>query len=604
MEMKRTLGAILANDGYCHFRVWAPFVKDIWLEIIPLNGPTHQLNMSADNDGYFSLSVENSHVGDQYYYCFSNKKHPDPASDFQPAGINGPSQIIDSTPCKNWCATDIADYIIYELHVGTYTTEGTFSAIIPYLVELNELGITAIELMPIAQFSGERNWGYDGVLPFAVQHSYGGPQGLKAFINACHQHEISVILDVVYNHIGPEGICLEQFGPCFTDKYQCPWGQSLNFDGEYNHHVRRYFIENALHWFTEYGVDALRLDAVHAIVDTSSYSFVEELACQVNQLATHMNHPFYLIAESDANDLRLIRSKKQGGFGMHAQWNDDFHHALHTLLTNEHQHYYQDFGGIEQFIKAFKEGFVYSGEYSSFRKRPHGVSSKELPAEKLVVFTQNHDQIGNRLKGDRLASTLSSAQIRLAVGLMLCSPYIPLLFMGEEYGETAPFLYFISHQDEALIEAVRKGRCHDFKLTEEDVPDPQALDTFLKSKLCHSMKHENSHTTLWNYYKTLLAIRKAMSGFYGLKQAETCGYIINDKKALEIQGSSGKKNVTILANFSNKFVDYSSNFIPTGWDLLINSSDKKWSGVINNNKKTTQWLAPYGFMLYQKDRLL
>lgn len=604
MEMKRTLGAILANNGHCHFRVWAPFVRDMRLEIIPLNAPTYQLSMIPEPEGYFSLSVKNIQVGYQYYYCFSNKKYPDLASDFQPMGINGPSQIMDKTPYQYWNATNLSDYIIYELHVGTYTTEGTFTAIIPYLDELSDLGITAIELMPIAQFSGARNWGYDGVLPFAVQQSYGGPSGLKDFINACHQRDMSVILDVVYNHIGPEGNFFNQFGPYFTNKYHSPWGESLNFDDQYNHHVRRYFIENALHWFTEYGVDALRLDAVHAIIDTSAYSFLQELSCHVNQLATRMNRHFYLIAESNANDLHLIQPRGQGGCGMHAQWNDDFHHALHALLTHDHHGYYQDFGGLEQLIKAYKEGFVYSGEYSSFRNMPYGVSSKQLPAEKLVVFMQNHDQIGNRLNGDRLTRTLSLAQIRLAIGLMLCSPYIPLIFMGEEYGETAPFLYFISHQNEALIQSVRKGRCREFALDETDVPDPQALDTFLNSKLCHSLKFKKNHTNLWNYYKTLIAIRKEMNGFYGLKQKETCSYVIEDNNALEIQGSSGKNSFTILANFTNQLIDYSSNFTPNGWNLLINSAEKKWAGVANNNKKISKLLSPYGFMLYQKDRLL
>lgn len=283
-------------------------------------------------------------------------------------------------------------------------------------------------------------------------------------VHACHQLNIAVILDVVYNHIGPEGNYFEKFGPYFTDKYKTPWGKSLNFDDAYSHQVRNYFIENALHWFIEYGVDALRLDALHAIVDNSAYPFLEELADEVAALSLEQNRQYYLIAESSANDTRLVRDKEQYGFGIHAQWNDEFHHALHSLITKERNGYYEDFGEIELFIKAYQEGFAYSGEYSRFRKRPHGMSSANIPADRFIVFMQNHDHIGNRPMGDRLTQILSPMQIKFYASLLFFSPYIPLIFMGEEYGDTAPFQYFISHSDPDLIKAVREGRKMNFLL--------------------------------------------------------------------------------------------------------------------------------------------
>lgn len=601
MTIKRILGATLFEEERCHFCVWAPFAERLQVEIIPTQGASYRVDMRCNREGYFAKTINQIREGDRYYYCFSGQKYPDPASDFQPEGIHGPSQIVQRSSVPEWKSKPWSEYVIYELHVGTYTKEGTFTAIIPYLNELQELGITAIELMPIAQFSGERNWGYDGVFPFAVQNSYGGPEGFKTFISACHKHDISVILDVVYNHLGPEGNIFEHFGPYFTDKYQGSWGKLLNFDDAYHHHIRRYFIENALHWFSEYGVDALRLDAVHTIIDTSAYSFVEELTQQVRQLSLEQHRPFYLTAENDFNNLRLLHSNQRGGCGMQAQWNNDFHHALHTILTKEQQSYYQDFGEIRQFLKAYHEGFVYTGEYSKYKKMPYGVHSNEIDAEKFVVFLQNHDQIGNRLSGDRLATMLSADKVRLGIGLVLCSPYIPLLFMGEEYGETAPFLYFISHENKALVEAVRQGRAREFGLNETDMPDPQARDTFTACKLQHSLKNEPKHKMLWHYYQALLSIRKEMKGFFGLKQAKTSVMVLKEQ-AIKISGASGEHYFTILANFSNGYIDYSSVFNSKPWILLINSSDGQWSGIQTNKKNSFKWLAPFGFMLYKKSR--
>src|SRR4030066_1209493 len=319
--------------------------------------------------------------------------------------------------------------IMYEIHVGTFTPEGTFDAVILRLDELSVLGINTIELMPVAQFPGERNWGYDGTYPFAVQNSYGGPEGLKILINECHKKGMAVILDVVYNHFGPEGNYLWDYGPYFTDRYKTPWGQAINYDDLYSNEVRNFFIENALHWFKNYHFDALRLDAIHGIFDFSAKAFLQELAEKVEEFSSSEGKKYYLIAESDLNDSRVIRPGNMGGYGIDAQWCDDFHHAVHTLLVHENKGYYVDFGETEHLVKSFREGFVYSGQYSEYRKRNHGNSSRDCPAEQFIVFTQNHDQVGNRMFGERLSNLVSFESLKLAAGAVLLSPYIPLLFM-------------------------------------------------------------------------------------------------------------------------------------------------------------------------------
>jgi maltooligosyltrehalose trehalohydrolase len=412
--------------------------------------------------------VQGVKPGTRYFYRLDgNTERPDPASKFQPEGVHGPSQVIDPHFVweeLHWSGIPFSHYVLYELHVGTFTAQGTFDAIVPHLDELKDLGITSIEIMPVAQFPGDRNWGYDGVYPGAVQNSYGGPEGLKRLIDACHQRGLAVTLDVVYNHLGPEGNYLCDFGPYFTDRYHTPWGAAINFDGPDSDAVRRFFIENALSWVTEFRLDALRLDAVHGIFDFSALHFLQELAAAVHEQAERLNRRIYVIAESDLNDVRLVSSPELGGYGLDAQWNDDFHHALHTLLTGERTGYYEDFGRIQDLAKAFAEGFVYSGAYSPARRRRHGNTSKDLAADRFVVCAQNHDQVGNRLKGDRLSALVSFEGLKLAAAVVLLSPFIPLLFMGEEYGETAPFPYFVSHSDPDLIEVVRRGRRAEFAM--------------------------------------------------------------------------------------------------------------------------------------------
>ena len=494
------IGSQYFGNGKCNFILWAPFLKEVSVRIA---SPVERIvTMEKDSSGYWRASCSDIYPGTNYYYRLDNAvERPDPASHFQPEGVHGHSQVIDHNVFQwedeNRRGLPLGKMIIYELHTGTFTREGTFNAVVTRLDDLSELGINAINIMPVAQFPGERNWGYDGTYPFAVHNSYGGPEGLKNLVNSCHKRNMAVILDVVYNHLGPEGNYLKDFAPYFTDKYRTPWGSAVNFDDAYSNEVRNYFIENALFWFRRYHVDALRLDAIHSIYDMSARHFLSELAEKVEDFSKEQGRKYYLTAESDLNDTRVLRSREFGGFGIDAQWNDDFHHSLHTLLTTDKTGYYRDFGKIEHFAKALREGFVYSWQYSHYRKRKHGSSSKDISANRFIVFSQNHDQVGNRITGDRLTKLVSFDSLKLTAGALLFSPYIPMLFMGEEYGEDAPFLYFTSHSDLELAAAVYEGRrkkLRAFRWTEEP-PDPQNIDTFFKCKLQWEKRKDNKHNS-------------------------------------------------------------------------------------------------------------
>ncbi len=439
------LGARYRGNGQCNFQVWAPLVKNVEIHISTPTSSDLYISLEAKGTGYYEIMVEKISLGSLYWYRLDGKRElADPASHFQPQGVHGPSQVVDPDFAWDdtmWSGPPLQSYIIYEIHVGTFTREGTFGAVIPHLKSLVDLGVTAVELMPVAQFPGNRNWGYDGVFPFAVQDSYGGPLELKRLVKACHQHGLAVILDVVYNHLGPEGNYFAHFGPYFTERYRTPWGNAINFDGLDSDEVREFFIQNALYWITDFHFDALRLDAVHAIFDQTAVPFLQELGDAVHECGAKLNRRVHVIGESSLNDTRLVKPKAQGGYGLDAQWNDDFHHSLHTLLTSERAGYYQDFGELRDLAKTFKEGYVYSGQYSAYRRRRHGHSSRDIASYRFVVCAQNHDQVGNRLRGERLSQLVSFASLKLAAGVVLLSPFAPLLFMGEEYGDTAPFLY-------------------------------------------------------------------------------------------------------------------------------------------------------------------
>jgi maltooligosyltrehalose trehalohydrolase len=465
--------------------------------------------------------------------------------------------------------------------VGTFSKEGTFDGVVAHLPELKELGITAVELMPVAQFPGSRNWGYDGVYPFAVQDSYGGPAGLKRLVNAAHHHGLAVVLDVVYNHLGPEGNHLDEFAPYFTDRYCTPWGPALNFDGPHSDEVRRYFIENARYWQTEFHIDALRLDAVHAIRDFSAVPFLQELAEACHRQSEALNRHFHLIAESDMNMARHILPRTLGGYGLDAQWSDDFHHCLHVLLTGERSGYYADFSGVAQFAKVWREGYAYTGEYSHYRQRRHGCNPRRNPVKQFIVCSQNHDQVGNRMLGDRLSATLSFEQLKLAAGAVLLSPFIPLLFMGEEYGETAPFQYFISHSDRGLIEAVRKGRREEFAAFtwQGEVPDPLDEATFRRCKLNHALARQGHHEILREFYRELLRLRKQTPALAGVEREKMETTAFEAENVMMVRQWNDDDEALLVFNFAGEPRLLEFPFPAGEWRKRFDSSDPRWAGL-------------------------
>jgi maltooligosyltrehalose trehalohydrolase len=581
MEPTFRHGAIHLEDGSVRFRVWAPRAAQVEVRIA--GGEETAARMEERACGYWEAIVEHALPGARYVYRIDGAlERPDPASRFQPEGVHGPSEIVDAAfdwQDGAWWGQPIERCVLYELHVGTFTREGSFDAIVPHLEYLRDLGVTFLELMPVAQFPGRRNWGYDGVYPFAVQNSYGGPQGLKRLVNACHRAGLGVVLDVVYNHLGPEGNYLAAFGPYFTSSYKTPWGDAINFDGPGSDEVRRYFIENALYWIREFHIDGLRLDAVHGIFDRSAYPFVEELGDAVREEATRLNRRVHLMAESDLNDPRLIRSKELGGMGLDAQWADGFHHALRVLLTGERSGYYQDFGEIDQLAKGFREGYVYSGEYSKYRGRRHGASAGDIPADRFVVFSQNHDQIGNRMLGDRPEARLCLEDLKLAAAAVIFSPHIPLLFMGEEYGETAPFLYFVSHTDAGLVEAVRRGRKEEFAwlAAEGEPPEAQAEETFLRSKLELALRHKDEHATLLGFYRTLLRLRREVAPLAFLSKEQMSVVTYEEAKVLLIRRWHAGEEVAVALCFSRseERVEIAVRGL---WRKLLDSTEAAWGG--------------------------
>jgi len=606
------LGAVWLDEKRCRFRVWAPFSEVVQLHILC---PQDCISpMQKTPGGYHQTILEGIAPGTRYKYRLkSNKELADPVSRYQPKGVHGPSEVVDRQfdwQDRHWFGLPIENYIIYELHVGTFTAEGTFEAVIPHLDELAETGITAVEIMPVAQFPGARNWGYDGVFPFAVQNSYGGPAGLKKLVNACHQRGLATILDVVYNHIGPEGNYLAEFAPYFTDRYKTPWGHALNFDDAYSDEVRHFFISNALEWITDYHFDALRLDAVHAILDHSALNFLEELAEIVHEQGTALNRRVYVIAESALNDTRVIRPAELGGYGLDAQWNDDFHHSLHTLLTREREGYYADFGDFQHMAQAFSEGFVYSGRYSVNRGRRHGNSSRGVPCVKFVVFAQNHDQIGNRKLGERLGQLASFAASKLASSVVLLSPFVPLLFMGDEYGEKAPFQYFVSHSDDHLIEAVRRGRKEEFASFKwsGEPPDPQGEETFSRSRLNHALKKEQPHQTLLEYHRELIRLRKTLPALRCLSKDKMDVVSFEDDCVLAVRRWNGSNEVLAIFNFNDREVRLIQS-IPQGtWRKRLDSEDARWMGRgsripdrMDSEPRSTLTLQPHSVLLFEKE---
>jgi maltooligosyltrehalose trehalohydrolase len=511
-------GALRQCDGTVLWRLWAPFSVDPSL-VLYLPEGRKEAAMTPQGFGYFTHQRPAGQTVKDLRYAFKlgeSQEFPDPTSRWQPEGVNRPSALFfpDSYQWtdQSWHGIPPEDLAIYELHVGTFTPEGTFDAIIPRLEQLSGLGVTALEIMPLAQFSGERNWGYDGVHPYAVQNSYGGPQALQRLVDTAHRIGLGVILDVVYNHIGPEGNYFGKFGPYFTDRYHTPWGKAINYDGAECDAVRQFVVDNACFWVRDFHVDGLRLDAVQTIYDFSARHILADIKAAVKQVADSQGRIVHVIAETNQNDVRLINPPEQGGYDLDGVWADDFHHSVHAILTGQRDGYYEDFGRAQDLVKALNGVFVYDGCYSRFRKCRCGSRVDRQERTRFVVCVQNHDQVGNRARGDRLGTILPRAAQRLACGLLMLSPCVPLLFMGEEYGEQRPFPFFCSFSDPRLIEAVRRGRREEFAYLRfnwnVEIPEPQSPDTFFKAKLQWSWPEGSDRAKHRRLYQDLLAARR------------------------------------------------------------------------------------------------
>jgi maltooligosyltrehalose trehalohydrolase len=555
------------------FKVWAPLAKRVAVttgaETLEMNGPGEA--------GWWSVAVESARHGSGYGFLLDEDPtpYPDPRSLWQPDGVHALSRVYDQRSYEwqdaRWQAPPFASAVVYEMHVGTFTRQGTFDGAISRLDYLHELGITHIELMPVAAWAGDRGWGYDGVALYAVTESYGGPEALKRFVDACHERGLAVLLDVVYNHFGPVGNYTAKFGPYLTDVHRTPWGQAVNFEGPYSDVVRRFFIDNAMMWLRDFHLDGLRLDAVHEMVDRSAVHFLEQLSAEVELLGTTLGRRFVLVAESDLNDPKIVRPREARGYGMDAQWSDDFHHALFTLLhVEEHEGgYFSDFGSFERLAKALTRVFVYDGEYSRYRKRRHGRPVDDLSAHHFVGFIQNHDQVGNRATGERLEHIVGMAKARVAIGLVLTAPFIPMLFQGEEYAAATPFLYFADHEDPEMARMVSEGRRREFAAFGFDgaeVPDPEARSTFEHSRLDWDELGEPQHAAMLGWIRELIRLRRHSPslndgdlGHLSVRYDEAGRWLVMRRGEVEV-----------IANFGEQAVELES---PEGMQLLLGSCE-------------------------------
>jgi len=497
------------------FRVWAPDRRKVDV-VLPAIPGERRVPMQRREGGWWAGTVPGAGPGTDYAFSIDNGPAlPDPRSPFQPSGVHGPSRVVEQGAFAwsdgGWRGLPLAGSVLYECHIGTFSPEGTFDGAIGRLEHVAALGADAIELMPVAEFSGDRGWGYDGVDLFAPHHAYGGPDGLKRLIDAAHARGLGVVMDIVYNHLGPAGNYLPRFGPYFSGRHQTNWGPGVNFDGPDSDEVRRFVTDNALMWLRDYHCDGLRLDAVHAIADDSATHILEQLAGEVAALAAHLGRPLFLIAESDLNNPVFVRSAGAGGYGLDAAWADEWHHALHAPLTGDRSGYYADFGPLPLLAKALRQAWVYDGIYSPYRRRVHGRPPAGLAGSQFVVFTQNHDQVGNRAAGERTAALISDGRLRVAAALLLTSPFVPLLFQGEEWGASTPFQYFTGHADPELGRAVSEGRRAEFAAfgwAPEEIPDPQDPATFERSRLDWAEIGMQRHASLLAWYRELIALRR------------------------------------------------------------------------------------------------
>lgn len=566
-DAKRRLGATYVEGEGVYARVWAPEKTQVEMQWV--NGLTRILK--RDEDGYFYGHFPDAKPGDHYAFVVDGKTFADPASRYQPHGIRGPSEVVSFDypwTDKDWKGVPFEEWVIYELHVGTFSERGDFQGIIDDLPRLKALGVTTLEIMPVSQFPGERNWGYDGVFPHAVQNSYGGPSEMKKLINACHEHGLAIILDVVYNHMGPEGGVLPSYSPYyFQDKYKTPWGASLNFDEKHSEDVRNYFLQSVWQWLTEYHFDGLRLDAVHTIFDTSPIPFLEELTRIKQHAEKERGFPLITIAETDRNDSRMLAPADLNGLGLDAQWADDLHHCLHVMITGETGSYYTDYnGGIEQLYRTYRDGVSFQGEFSFNRGRCHGRSYAGVDKKRLIVQTQNHDQIGNRIHGRRLNSLIEFERLKLTAASIFLSPFTPLFFMGEEFNLDIPFNYFVSHEDEELLQMIRKGRNEEFNLTMEE-SDPASPDLFNQSIFKNKSASEGELPHVMNtLYRDLIGFSKILR-----KCACSADY---DEEQLQIilTYRNNDKEFVVVLSYHEEQTKFT---VPAGegWRYLLKLSD-------------------------------
>ena len=588
------LGASVREDT-ATFAVWAPRCRSV---DVAIEGRRRE-PMARGADGVFTLTLGDVPPGTRYKYRLDGERfRPDPVSRWQPEGVHGASTVVDPQRFL-WTDADFqghapGDLVLYELHVGSFTPSGTFEAIIQHLPALADLGVTAIELMPVAEFPGSRNWGYDGVHLYAPQSTYGGPRGLRRLVDACHAAGLSVVLDVVYNHLGPEGNYLAEYGPYFTDRDETPWGPAVNFDGEGSPGVRRHVVENGRVWVSEFHVDGFRLDAVHAIHDTSPVHILTEFAQAVREEAARAGRRVHVFAESHDNDRRLVLGTAEGGLGLDAIWSDDLHHALHHRLTAETASYYGDFTGDHHLPRAIAEGFAFQGEPSRYWGRQRGTASRDLPADRFVIFVQNHDQVGNRPQGERLGSLVPFGAVKLAVGLLFVAPAVPLLFMGEEYGDTAPFLFFTSFLDRELAERARRGRLQEFGRFgwRGTIPDPGAPATFVASRLNHALASAPRHRALREYYRQWLALRRAHPAL-GARHKDLARATLDDAVLTVTRATPTGEEIRLIANVGAEPRAWS---LPdTAWRLLLDSDATVFGGT-----GAATSLAAYQLLLYER----
>ena len=591
--MTARLGATV-DDDRTRFELWSPDAASVDVQLV--DGRVVALHRAVDAvgaDDTWTVTVEGVTHGDRYRFRRDGGEWlPDPASRWQPDGVHGASAVVDERRFvwtdEAWTGVGLRDTVLYELHVGTFTPAGTFDAAIDQLPRLLEVGVTTVELMPVAAFPGRRNWGYDGVFPFAVQHSYGGPDGLARFVDAAHSTGLAVVLDVVYNHVGPEGNVLGRFAPYFTDAYRTPWGDAVNVAGVGSDGVRRFFVENAVGWVRDFHLDGLRLDAVHAIVDPTPVPFVQELAAAVHDQAGRTGRNVLVTVESSANDPRIVRPPGRGGWGCDAVWNDDFHHALRVALTGERHEYYASYGGIADLARAWERRFVYDGQYSPGFGRRHGAPATDVEPMRFVVFDTNHDHVGNTARGERMLADTGpdDPRHRLAATAVLLSPFTPMLFMGEEYGETAPFPYFVDHGDPELLDAVRAGRRREFAgaVGSGDVADPGDPATFAAAVIDPSLAERGPHRSRQAMVIELLRLRCDHAVLTDPAAAQD---VAVEASVIVVIRRLPDSTATVVMNFSS-----SEAAVPAAdGGCVFDSADARWGGPGRAADRMAPWSA-------------